>query len=283
MTSPCSVIRIRPRSEPRGWARIARCVRPPPRDGEPPRPWKSSSSSPASARLGGEPLLRGVQRPLAGDEARVLARVRVAEHDQLAVAERAQRVAVDGRVVEHAHRLGRVAQVGERLEQRPEPQLRARAPRQPQRGEHVGRPLDHRDDHHRHGALAVRLARERDRVEHAQQLAGGALGAAGEPAAALADRLLQQPPPLALVRVAVAGQQRRDRLLDHRGRLAHVERGDVEAEDVDLPQQPPDRAVGDVRRSRRCRARARGRRAAPAGRRSRARARAGRACCRAGG
>src|SRR4051794_41370798 len=49
---------------------------------------------PVLARLPGQALLRDVQGPLAREEPRVLARVRVAEHDRLAVAVAAQRVAV---------------------------------------------------------------------------------------------------------------------------------------------------------------------------------------------
>ena len=99
-------------------------VRPPPRDGEPPRPWKSSSSSAVLGRLRGEPLLRVVQRPLArATKPGVLARVRVAEHHRLAVALRAQRVAV-GRAARTASAIvaGAPLEVGERLEQRHEPQ-----------------------------------------------------------------------------------------------------------------------------------------------------------------
>ena len=55
--------------------------------------------------------------------------------------------------------------------------------------------------------------------------------------------------PLVLARVAVPRQQRGDRLLHDGGRLADVEARDVEAEDVDLPQQAPDRAVRDVGRA----------------------------------
>ncbi len=196
--------------------------------------------------LRGEPLLRLVQRPLARDEARVLARVRVAEHDQLAVAVGAQRVAVHGRVVELGHRLGRAAQVGERLEQGREAQPGPGAAREPQRREHVGRRAGHRHDHHGHGARAVGAAGQRDGVEHAQQLAADAVRPAPEPAAALGDRLLEQTAALVVVGVAVAGEQRRDGLLHHGGRLAHVEAGDVHPEDVDLPQQPPDLPVRDV-------------------------------------
>ena len=38
MTSPCSVVLIRPETVPGGWARIASCVGPPPRPTVPPRP-----------------------------------------------------------------------------------------------------------------------------------------------------------------------------------------------------------------------------------------------------
>ena len=192
----------------------------------------------------------------------------------------AQGVAVDGRVVERAHRLRRVAQVGERLEQRRRAAAaRPRARREPQRGEHVRRPLDHRDAPSR-ARRACRTPRARARPCRARAAARrpGPRGGGSSPRRPWLIASSSSAQPLVLVRVAVAGQQRRDRLLHDRGRLAHVERGDVEAEHVDLPQQPPDRAVRRRAPSRRCRARARGRRAAPAGRCSRARARADRAC-----
>ena len=52
-----------------------------------------------------------------------------------------------------------------------------------------------------------------------------------------------------LVGVAVAGQDRRGRLAQDARALADVDPGEVEAEDVDLPQQPPDRAERDVPRA----------------------------------
>ncbi len=45
-TSPCSVSLSRPSMEPGACARIARWVGPPPRPIDPPRPWKSVSSTP---------------------------------------------------------------------------------------------------------------------------------------------------------------------------------------------------------------------------------------------
>ena len=131
--------------------------------------------------------------------------------------------------------------------------------------------------HHRHRAPAVRLAGERDRVEHAQQLAGLALGAARQPAALLADRLLEQPPAPPRPRRgsrAAAGRPRRGRPTPTAARRASP-RGT-------RTRRSATAAGGGCRarraRSRRPRARATGRRAAPADRRSRARARAGRAC-----
>jgi hypothetical protein len=40
MISPCSVMRMRPRTVPCGWARMAAKDEPPPRPTAPPRPWK---------------------------------------------------------------------------------------------------------------------------------------------------------------------------------------------------------------------------------------------------
>ncbi len=47
ITSPCSVTRRRPLTEPRGEAITARVVLPPPRLIEPPRPWKNAIDTPA--------------------------------------------------------------------------------------------------------------------------------------------------------------------------------------------------------------------------------------------
>ena len=107
----------------------------------------------------------------------VLARVRVADHHHLAVAVRsAARRGRARRRTASAIVAGAPSRSAQRLEQRHDPQLRRalaglqpRAPGEPQRGEHVGGPLDHRDHHRRHGAAAVGVARQRDRVEHAQR------------------------------------------------------------------------------------------------------------------
>jgi len=155
--------------------------------------------------LSGEALLSDVQRPLARDEARVLARVGVAEHDQLAVGVGAQRVAVDRGLVQRRHRRGRVIEVRQRLEERRESQGSTGAAGEPERGEHVGCALHRRDHHHGHSALAVRLAGQSDGVEYAQQLARRSVGAASEAATLPGDRVLEQPEPLLLAGVAVAG------------------------------------------------------------------------------
>ena len=48
-TSPCSVTRNLPRIEPAGWAAMARPVGAPPRETEPPRPWKKAIFTPVSS------------------------------------------------------------------------------------------------------------------------------------------------------------------------------------------------------------------------------------------
>src|SRR3954449_7055266 len=114
-------MRIRPLTVPRGCARIAWEAPPPPREVEPPRadprvgapaaggggpaaPVEELEREAVLAGLPGQALLGDVQRPLARQEAGVLARVRVAEHHRLAVAVSAQRVAVRRAGVERAHR-----------------------------------------------------------------------------------------------------------------------------------------------------------------------------------
>jgi hypothetical protein len=49
MTSPCSVTRSTPPTDPRGDAIKAGVMREPPRLAEPPRPWKNATRMPASA------------------------------------------------------------------------------------------------------------------------------------------------------------------------------------------------------------------------------------------
>ena len=46
--SPCSVMRRLPCTLPGGWLWIARCIGPPPRPMEPPRPWNSVSRTPCA-------------------------------------------------------------------------------------------------------------------------------------------------------------------------------------------------------------------------------------------
>ena len=52
ITSPCSVIRIRPCTVPVGCARIAANAEPPPRPTAPPRPWNSCMPTPAFSNTG---------------------------------------------------------------------------------------------------------------------------------------------------------------------------------------------------------------------------------------
>jgi hypothetical protein len=52
MTSPCSVMRMRPCTVPGGWARIAEKLDPPPRPTAPPRPWNSCIATSAFSNTG---------------------------------------------------------------------------------------------------------------------------------------------------------------------------------------------------------------------------------------
>ena len=52
ITSPCSVIRMRPCTVPGGCARIAAKAEPPPRPTAPPRPWNSCMPTPAASNTG---------------------------------------------------------------------------------------------------------------------------------------------------------------------------------------------------------------------------------------
>ena len=110
IVSPCSVTFSRPGGSPCGCARIAAYVGPPPRPALPPRPWKTVSSDAAPPRDVGERDERAADLPLRREVARVLRRVRVADH-HLAAADRVEQLLVDAR---------RGAQRVDRLEERHE-------------------------------------------------------------------------------------------------------------------------------------------------------------------
>ena len=184
-------------------------MRPPPRDGEPPRPWKSSSTTPSSRRLGGEPLLRVVERPLARPRSPCPCRSPVADHDVCRLA--CERSVRDVRLarVELGHRRGRLLQRRARLEQRHQRSDVARAALgQPVRREHVGRALGHRDHERRHGLRPIGLRAQRHRVQHPQQLARLAARIVLDAAPAADQRLGQQRLAPRLVGVGEPGQQR---------------------------------------------------------------------------
>ena len=110
---------------PGGCARIAACVGPPPRPALPPRPWKIVSSMSRSAGQRGERLLGAVVLPGRRQVAAVLARVGVAEHHlepaAAALDERAEALVVEQR----GDGRRRLAEVGDRLEERHEREVLA--------------------------------------------------------------------------------------------------------------------------------------------------------------
>ncbi len=190
MTSPCSVILIRPPTVPGGCARMKRSAGPPPRECEPPRPWKNRRST---RRLDGEIRelrLRGGDHPLAGEQPDVLAGIRVAEHHVLAPAAQLELTRVGLVAVQPGHRLGGLLERAATLEQREDVEARAgvagpavagrgpeqpRAPGQPQRAQHVGRALGVREDERVDRPRPERGVPARDRVERGR---GARLGAA---------------------------------------------------------------------------------------------------------
>ena len=117
-----------------------------------------------SARVGvsQQPLLRRVKLPLAGEEPAVLRGVRVAEHDLLAVRARRQLRGVHRLLVQRGHRRLRPVEILDGLEQRHKRQRRQLPDADPgpahqhERGQNVGRALDHRDDHAPDRLQAVR-------------------------------------------------------------------------------------------------------------------------------
>ena len=158
------------------------------------------------------------------------------------VAVAAQAVAVDGRVVQRRHRLRRLLEVGERLEQRREPQLRACAARRA-RAPRARRTAPAPSTGPSPGRRACRSARARARRCRARaQLAGRAGRAPLQAAPLLGDRLVQQPQALRLARAGVAGQQeRRDGLLEEQRRSWRTSR---------LATWKPNTSICHVRRRR---------------------------------
>ena len=198
--------------------------------------------------LRGQRELRDVERPGRREVAAVLGRVRVADHDLLAHAARAQLLAVGGRAVEALHRIARAAQRRHALEQRHEVDAareaavglaphEPRAPRQHQQLEHVGVRLGVADHElaHRLGAPArLRLAHGGQRVEHLGGLLGQLLARDGGRLLLGEEQLLQEA--LLLVELerverALDGTQQRAHRLAVAGLvLAHVEAHEVEAD-----------------------------------------------------
>src|SRR5205809_418395 len=99
MTSPCSVSFRRPSTDPGAWPRIARLVGPPPRHR-------------------GELALGPVEHPGRREEARLLVRIRVAEHHLLPIASGGECRAVGVIVEERGEDRACGAERRARLEQR---------------------------------------------------------------------------------------------------------------------------------------------------------------------
>ena len=91
MISPCSVMRMRPCTVPRGCARIASKAGPPPRPTEPPRPWKICIRTPASANTAASARVAWLQAPHGGQVAAILVRIGIADHHFLAAARQRRR------------------------------------------------------------------------------------------------------------------------------------------------------------------------------------------------
>ena len=85
ISSPCSVMRRRPRRAPSGPLRTSTSVRPPPRSTPSPWPWNSVRSMPACIGRGEQRLLRLAQQPARHDDAAFLVARRVADHHVLMI------------------------------------------------------------------------------------------------------------------------------------------------------------------------------------------------------
>ncbi len=232
MTSPCSVSLRRPSTAPGAPPRMARLVGPAAApDGAAPTVEDGQLHAVPPRRL--DQLDLGlVEHPGRGQEAALLVRVRVAEHDLLAIASAGQ-VGAIGRVAEQRleDRAGRVERVG-RLEQGHDVEDR--------RCLAVGRPAGELQDigHIR------RAGRERhdDPVAGADAVAGLDGGDGPERGQHLPEAHTRAD---LVVGRGVRGQGRQRRLVDA-AVLAHLDRGQVEAERPELPAQLGDLAVGDA-------------------------------------
>ena len=181
ITSPCSVSFKNASTVPNGWARIASADGPPPRPTVPPRPWKSQ----VGGRRGGP--RRVAQRPLCfedlplrGRHPGVLVRVGVPEHHLLRVPAALHDPPVHRIGEEIVKKVPRLAELGDGLEQRHEPDAGidpARADQTRLTGEHrrsediVGT-LGHRDDVALDHAVAEAVEGGCDRAEGPEGLRG---------------------------------------------------------------------------------------------------------------
>ena len=183
-----------------------------------------------------------VQRPVGGEVATVLVRVRVADHHLLAVAVGAHVGAVPRLGEQRVERGSGVVEVVDRLEQRHDVDVEPGFLGEHGDFEHVAHRAAGRDDVVGHG-------RRTDAVHavggggHDRQLARGALAVGGPRhlQRAGAGQLGQEHPAAVVfaergvrVRHSGAGEQLGDRLLVHRRVLAQVEPAQVEPEQLDV-------------------------------------------------
>src|SRR3990167_5598634 len=113
MTSPCSVILIRPSSVPRGWALIAWWGGPPPRPGGPPPPAAGGAAAPVEQlqrhavlpRHGVQVPPRLVQLPVGGHEPPILVGIGVTQLNLLVPSASLQVLPVGRVTIQHGHHL----------------------------------------------------------------------------------------------------------------------------------------------------------------------------------
>jgi len=117
ITSPCSVMRMRPFTVPGGCARIAAKLEPPPRPTAPPPPVEKLHRRARPREHRRQRAARLMEAPHRGEIAAVLVRIRIADHHFLMPARRRDRRRF-GQGEPFGHHVGRVFEIADRLEQR---------------------------------------------------------------------------------------------------------------------------------------------------------------------
>ena len=185
--------------------------------------------------------LRALQRPARRRDPDVLVTVRVAEHDELAATTDLDVSAVQVVGEKRSHHLRRGREIVAGLEQGGDVEgVEPCPPRQQQHRERVVRSLRHADDVRADGAWSVTRLAFRDRLEHGERALGlrvrrgggrfpGCEGAV-QPARALRARALEP--------TGIVEQTTRHGTV-HQRVLAHVERGQMEAERFDTSLEAP--------------------------------------------